>query len=166
MRAGLISSEQLAGVRIFAEAQERISADAIQDRTIRRTRTAKAIIDKLVGDCLEASRIALAQANVRTIEEIYATRENLILLSQDSDTQLIELEAFLMQNFYLHDSLRQTADRVRQWLGRLFETLCKSPERMPRYFQRFIPEQGLQRAVCDYIAGMTDRFCLKTLENM
>jgi len=35
---------------------------------------------------------------------------------------------------------------------------------MPGYFRRFIPDQGLQRTVCDYIAGMTDRFCLKLLE--
>jgi dGTP triphosphohydrolase len=34
---------------------------------------------------------------------------------------------------------------------------------MPRYFQGFIRQYGLQRAVCDYIAGMTDRYCLKTL---
>jgi len=88
------------------------------------------------------------------------------LLSQDSDAQLAELEKFLLNNFYLNETLLETAEKVRQWLGRLFETLCTSPERMPRYFQRFIDEQGLQRAVCDYIAGMTDRFCLKTLENM
>jgi dGTPase len=37
---------------------------------------------------------------------------------------------------------------------------------MPGYFQRFIPEQGLQRAVCDYIAGMTDGFALKTLKEI
>jgi len=166
MRADLIRSEQLKGVQIFAEAQERINAEAIRDRTIRRTRTAKAIIDKLVGDCLEASRIALAQANVKTVEDVYARAGNLILLSEDSDTQLAELEKFLLNNFYLNETLLETAEKVRQWLGRLFETLCTSPERMPRYFQRFIDEQGLQRAVCDYIAGMTDRFCLKMLENM
>jgi dGTPase len=166
MRAGLISSEQLKGVQIFAEAQGRINAEAINDRTIRRTRTAKAIIDKLVGDCLDASRISLAGANVATIEDIYARAGNLIVLSEDSDTQLAELEKFLMQNFYMHESLLETAGKVRQWLGQLFETLCKSPERMPRYFQRFIPEQGLQRAVCDYIAGMTDRFCLKMLNEI
>ena len=34
------------------------------------------------------------------------------------------------------------------------------------YFQRFIPQQGLQRAVCDYIAGMTDRFAYKMLEEI
>jgi dGTP triphosphohydrolase len=37
---------------------------------------------------------------------------------------------------------------------------------MPGYFQRFIPEQGLQRPVADYIAGMTDRFCLKMLDEI
>jgi dGTP triphosphohydrolase len=37
---------------------------------------------------------------------------------------------------------------------------------MPRYFQRFIPQHGLQRGVCDYIAGMTDGFCLKTLRQI
>ena len=35
---------------------------------------------------------------------------------------------------------------------------------MPTYFQRFIPQLGLHRAVTDYIAGMTDRFCLKMLQ--
>ncbi|UCC96601.1 MAG: deoxyguanosinetriphosphate triphosphohydrolase [Phycisphaerales bacterium] len=158
MRAGLIAGEQLKGVQIFAEAQDRINAEAIKDRTIRRTRTAKAIIDRLVGDCLDASRKILAETNVKTVEDACARAENLILLSAQSDAQLAELEGFLMKNFYLHESLLGTAEKVRQWLGELFETLCRSPERMPRYFQRFIPEQGLERAVCDYIAGMTDRF--------
>ncbi len=71
-----------------------------------------------------------------------------------------------MQNFYLHKTLAQTADKLKDWLKQLFEELCCKPELMPGYFQRFIPEQGLQRAVCDYVAGMTDRFALKTLEEI
>jgi dGTPase len=52
---------------------------------------------------------------------------------------------------------------VQGWLAELFERLCRRPDLMPGYFQRFIPQHGLQRAVCDYIAGMTDRYCLKLL---
>ena len=77
-----------------------------------------------------------------------------------------ELEKFLLTNFYLHQSLLSTSKEVEQWLKKLFEHLCKQPQLMPRYFQRFIKEQGLQRAVCDYIAGMTDRFCLKILKEI
>jgi dGTPase len=166
MRARLISSEQLKNVKIFADAQNRINVEAIKDYTIRRTRTAKAIIDKLVGDCLEASKKMLAQANPTTLEEIYAADTNLINLSPESDAELAELEKFLLHEFYLHESLLETTEKVEDWLRRLFEKLCKKPELMPGYFRGFISQQGLQRTVCDYIAGMTDRFCLKILEEI
>ncbi len=163
MRAGLISSEQLKNVEIFTEAQNRINAKAIKDRTVRRTRSAKAIIDKLVSDCIDASKRKLSEANVKTLSDIYTTSENLIVLSAQSNNKLVELEKFLLQNFYRHKSLAQTTDKVKNWLAQLFEKLCQKPELMPGYFQRFIPQEGLQRTVCDYIAGMTDRFCLKML---
>ena len=166
MRARLISTKQLQNVKIFAEAQNRINAGAIKDLTIRRTRTAKAIIDKLVGDCLEASKKNLAQANPEILEEIYAADTNLIALPPESDAELAELEKFLLQNFYLHKTLLQTTEKVKSWLGRLFDRLCREPELMPGYFQSFIPQQGLERTVCDYIAGMTDRFASKMLEEI
>jgi len=162
-RARLIGAKQLKSVRIFDEAQRRIDADAIRDRTIRRTRTAKAIIDRLVSDCLAASRKTLAETNPKTVDEVYASGENLIVLSGECDAELSELEEFLMQNFYLHETLVRTADEVKTGLGQIFKRLCREPDLMPGYFQRFIPRQGLQRVVCDYIAGMTDRFCLKML---
>jgi len=164
MRAGLIKSDQLKNVKIITEAQKRIHAEAIKDRTIRRTRTAKTIIDRLVSDCIEASKKALVGADVKMVGDVYAIEKNLIVLSAESEAELIELEKFLMQNFYMHKSLIETANKVRTWLKILFEKLCRNPELMPGYFQRFIPQYGLQRTVADYIAGMTDRFCLKLLD--
>ncbi|GAJ18130.1 unnamed protein product, partial [marine sediment metagenome] len=58
----------------------------------------------------------------------------------------------------------QIADKVKLWLERLFEKFCQEPKLMPAYFQQLIDQQSLQRTVCDYIAGMTDRFCLRMLE--
>jgi len=164
MRAGLISSEQLKNIEIFAEAESRIDAKAIKDGTIRRTRTAKTIIDKLVGDCIDTSKKTIAQANIKTVGDVYGKTENLIVLSGQSDAALAELEGFLLENFYRHKSLLQTMEKVEDWLSLLFKRLCQEPQLMPSYFQRFIQQQGLQRTVCDYIAGMTDRFCLKMLE--
>jgi len=164
MRAGVIDGEHLAGVRIFAEAQKRINAEKISDSTIKRTRTAKAIIDKLVSDCLAAGKRTLAETNIATVADVYGRSENLIVLSPESDAELAELERFLLKNFYLHPRVAEAAQKAADWLAQLFETLCQKPELMPGYFQRFIPEHGLQRTVCDYIAGMTDRFCLKMLD--
>ena len=164
MRAGLITPEQLKNIEIFTEAQSRLNADAIKDKTVRRTRTAKAIIDKLVSDCIGASKKAIAEGNIKTLDQVYQTSENLIVLSADSDAELVELEGFLLANFYQHKSLTQTADKVKNWLGQLFERLCQKPELMPGYFQRLAAKETLQRTVCDYIAGMTDRYCLNLLE--
>ncbi len=163
MRARLLKSESMGHIEIFMEAGRRIQVDAIEDWTIRRTRTAKAIIDALVGDCIETSRARIAAAGIRTAAEACARAENLISLSAESERKLVTLEDFLLQRFYHHESLVQTSQKVRGWLAELFERLCRQPDGMPGYFQRFIPAHGLERAVCDYIAGMTDRYCLKLL---
>jgi dGTPase len=166
MRADLIDAEQLKDIRLFQEAQKRAQADRIEDRIVRRTRSAKAIIDILVGDCIEQSNQVIRQAKIKTIEDVYSRRESLIVLSEESSGQLKELERFLLANFYQHPSLVSSGKKVEQWLTKLFEHLCNQPQLMPGYFQRFIEKQGLQRAVCDYIAGMTDRFCLKMVKEI
>jgi dGTPase len=166
MRAGLINADQLKDIRLFQDAQSRIQADKIEDKTVRRTRTAKTIIDKLVGECIEQTRIAIAEAGIKNLDDIYGSRVSLIVLPQKSVDELSELEHFLFDNFYRHPSLVSTAKEVERWLTKLFEHLCKRPELMPHYFQRFIEKQGLQRAVCDYIAGMTDRFTLNRASSL
>ncbi len=166
MRAGIIESEQLKSVEIFTEAQSRLNIKAIEDKIILRTRTAKAIIDKLVSDCIDTSKEKIAKANIKTVEDVYAKSENMISLSAQSEAKLAELEKFLSANFYRHKSLLQTSDKVKEWLGQLFERLCQQPNLMPGYFRRLAEKEGLERTVCDYIAGMTDRFCLKTLEEI
>jgi len=187
LRAGLIRTEQLKNVRIFTQAQRQVEARAIKNSAVRRTPAAgldplqgnalaaKAIIDKLVSDCIEAGKKGLrlssaecpiAKARVKSLNDVYAGGENLIVLSEQNEAALAELERFLLKNFYQHKSLLRTAGQVRSWLGQLFEKLCDKPELMPGYFQRLISKEGLQRTVTDYIAGMTDRFCLKMLDEI
>lgn len=166
LRAGLINAEGLKNIEIFVEAQRRAKADAIKDQTIRRTRTAKAIIDTLVSDCIETSRHSIAEAHIAAVSDVCSRSENLIVLSAQGGPKLLELEKFLLENFYQHTSLIQTSAKVKDWLGQLFTSLCRKPQLMPGYFQGFIKERGLQRVVCDYIAGMTDRFCLKMLDEI
>jgi len=166
LRAGVIDEQLLKSVEIYNEAQSRVHADAIVDSSVRSTRTAKTIIDTLVSDCINTSRKAIGNANIKTVDEVCSKSENLILVSLEYDAKLVELENFLMQHFYLHKTVIQTADEIRDWLERLFQTLCERPVLMPVYFQHLAETQSVQRAVCDYIAGMTDRFCLKMLEKI
>jgi dGTPase len=164
LRAALIKSEQFETVEIFKQAQSRIHAAAIKDLVVRRTRTAKTIIDQLVGDCIEASKEMIQRAHIRKPQDAYKIGEDIITLSSDGQAKLVQLEKLLLDSFYHHPSLLETIKKVKDWLGSLFGGLCGKPDLMPGYFRNFIQTEGLERAVCDYIAGMTDRYCLKMLE--
>jgi len=163
LRARLIEGNQMRHVQIYVEATRKVGVERIPDWTIRRTRTAKTITDRLVSDCIDHSRRQIAEAGIQTAYEACNRAEDLVSLSPESDRLLAELERFLHANFYHHEKLLAAAQRTRGWLTELFEQLCRDPHRMPSYFRDFIPEHGLHRVVCDYIAGMTDRYCLKLL---
>ena len=165
MRAGIIGSEKLQNVELFAEAQKQICAERIEDAATRRTRTAKRIIDILVSDCVEAGKKAIATANVKSVEDVYRHNENLIVLSGQKEAELEQLEEFLLENFYQDTLVIQMADRIKEGLGQLFGKYCQNPDLMPMYFQKMVEQEKLQRTVCDYIAGMTDRFCLKMVNS-
>jgi len=163
MRARLIDGNQMRDLDLYAEAAHRVGVEHIPDWTIRRTRVAKTITDRLVSDCIDTSRENIAKAAIQTAYDACHRAEDLIALSPERDRQLTDLEQFLLRNFYLHETLVEAAAKARGWLTELFEQLCRDPGRMPGYFRGFIPDWGLERAVCDYIAGMTDRYCLKLL---
>ncbi len=161
MKAGLLDREAMRETGLFADAEERIGADKLDDWTVRRTRTAKAIMDVLVSDCISTSSEIIGRAGPADVGDVYDSAENLIAFSAKCDGELAELEKKLLDDFYHSEKLKATAVKVGQWITELFERLCNGSELMPGYFRRFISEHGLERAVCDYVAGMTDGYCLK-----
>jgi len=165
LRSKLINEDQLKEVVLFRQAREKIGADNIQDYTLRRISTAKTVIDILVSDAIEASRAAIEDSKVQTPQDVYGYPKRLIVVSDTADENLRQLEEFLMENMYLSSTLRQMAKQIDQWLSELFSKIVKKPDIMPPYFRKFIPDEGLERIVCDYIAGMTDRFCRSTLND-
>jgi dGTPase len=165
-RARLIRSEDLRHIPLVVEAEKAVGVQAMDDPTIWRIRTSKAIINQLVSDCIHTSQQHLARALIKNVGDVTSREDSLITLSETGEQALKKLEDFLLEHFYLHESLLKTAQKVQEYLGRLFSKLCQDPARMPGYFQGFIPDQGLHRVVTDYIAGMTDRFCLKVMEEL
>ena len=166
LRAGLINEAGLKDVKLFADAQAKIGARAITDGAVRNTRTAKSIIDMLVSDCLHTSKASIMSADVKLPSDVYQAKGKLIELSDAARTDLGRLEEFLFENMYMHELLQTINRDVAEWLTRVFAKFCAGPELMPRYFQKLVSTEGLQRTVCDYIAGMTDWYCLSMLEEI
>jgi dGTPase len=166
MRARLIEPSQLEALALYDAATKRIDADRLEDSFIRRTRTAKAIIDILVSDLILASKRAIENAEVRTIADVCGRPENLVVLSARLEADLTAFGKFMYENVYMHDELLAAAKKTEERLSVLFAGLCRKPDLMPQYYVKLAAASGLERTVCDYIAGMTDRFCLAMLDKV
>ena len=166
LRSRLLDESQLEHLTLYSRACEKAQIDGIADFVLRRTRLTKTMLDILTSDAIETSKANLASANIQTLEQIYCHPTALIGISENADAALRQLEQFLMQKMYLNPALAETTQKTRQWLTTLFEYLCARPEKMPHYYQQMIDAEGLQRVVCDYISGMTDRYCLKQIESI
>ena len=166
LRSALICADNLMSLSIFANAADRISASAIVERSIRATRTTKAIIDILVSDCIATSGKTIAKVNIKSPNDAYNHSGRLITISPDAQEHLKSLEAFLVENLYNNKALLAAQRDIAKWLNQVFDKLCASSDLMPDFYQRLIPAEGLQRTACDYLAGTTDRFCLSILDEI
>jgi dGTPase len=166
MRAGLIVAELIDDLQIVADAQKQIDISSIEDQSMIRTRTAKAIIDILASDCIEASRKALAESRLKSVDEVYNHKGSLIVISDKAQVKLQELEKFLFENLYRNNAVTEGTEEIQAGVERLFDRLISRPEMMPLFYQRLVEKEGLHRTACDYIGGMTDRFCLKMIDEI
>ncbi len=71
-----------------------------------------------------------------------------------------ELKEFLLRNMYRHWRVVRMGDKAGRILRDLFESYVGEPRQLPPHFQEQIERDGVERVVCDYIAGMTDRFAV------
>ena len=164
LRAGIIKAEQLEQIEIYNIAEEAINARAIKDTFIKRTRTAKAIIEILVSDCIETSAGAIDSAQIESVDQVTSNARDLVSISPENDKRLSQLEGFLLRDFYMNPEIKKNVEKIELSLENLFTRLCGNRNLMPRYFVQLAEKYGTERIVCDYIAGMTDRYCLKLLE--
>ncbi len=160
IRARLIEYDQVQELDVFDRINAHCRLERIEDFVVRRTRLAKGILDLLAIDAIETSRTALTDAGVTTWQQATSHDAALVCLSEPAQRQLRQLESFLLNRMYHHPELQTAAQQTQRRLETLFEALCRQPDPMPSYYRRLIETEGLQRAVCDYIAGMTDRFCI------
>ncbi len=160
IRARLIEYDQVQELDVFDRVNAHCRLDRIEDFVVRRTRLAKGILDLLAIDAIETSRTVLTEAGITTWQQACRHDAALVRLSEPAERQLCQLESFLLNGMYHHPELHAAAGQAKRWLEKLFAALIRQPEHMPGYYRRLIDTESLQRTVCDYIAGMTDRFCV------
>lgn len=160
LRSGLITLEQLGGVELFARHQHLtqglypgLSGRRLINETVRR------MINTLVMDLVEQTRRHIDEHRPDSID---AVREAppLAAFSPLVRLESLELKRFLFQNLYRHYRVERMSNKARRLIRELFEAFTQNPGLLPPEYQQRA-QSSLERSVCDYIAGMTDRYAMR-----
>lgn len=115
--------------------------------------TLDAIVDALIADAAgESDRGRLAAG--KGGEPGTGVR-----FSGETEARLQELEQFLLERVYRHPEVAAMDGEGATMIRELFAVYGSDPRQMPERFAQRLDEQGAERVACDYIAGMTDRYC-------
>jgi len=124
------------------------------------------IIDNEVRDLVAASSKSIAESGVQSTDEVRRQPAALIRYSDELAEANRALRKFLYQNVYYHPRVAEVNRRACEMLRRVFEAYLVDPDRLGDGATRRIEKEGLHRTVCDYVAGMTDRYLMEECERI
>lgn len=167
LRSGLLEDEQLMEVDLWHDCAVKIRKKFPQMTCENKRRLAiRMMIDLLVADLVTASDLRIHQKRIRNLRDIQKNKSLIIGFSDKIRKSQGGLKKFLRQNLYTHHYVVRMTQKGQRLIRRLFEGYLENPLQLPPDIQRHIKKNGLQRTICDYIAGMTDRFAMDEYRRM
>jgi dGTPase len=99
--------------------------------------------------------------NTLVCDMVQSSRETgTICLSPQVETALLDLRSFMFERVYRNPVAKGEESKAQEMLMRLYEYYIAHPEALPEDFQPQLSFDGMERTVCDYIAGMTDKYAV------
>ncbi len=160
LRARLITPADLDGLELWERLKHSVGWDGQDFNDLWRHRLIRRLIGIEVTDVINATEERITAAEVNSTEDVQLLDHNLIGFSEAQKQINRGLKNFLYNCMYRHTHVIRMQVKADRLLGELFGAYVTEPGQLPRSAQQRIELDGLQRAVCDYIAGMTDRFAL------
>jgi dGTPase len=166
--SGLLSETHLAkNVRVWAQAARAVKkAHGKLPDECRRYFTIRTIIDLQIRDVVETSEQLIEKAGVKSADDARRFSKPLIQYSSARRQLNRELRQYLYKNLYYNPVVHQPNLRAVKMLEQLFKYFLAHPKEIGDSSQRRLQQTGLHRAVCDYLAGMTDRYVMLEWERL
>jgi dGTPase len=157
----LSEKDLIRNVRVFARAARLVKKEFgdLADES-RRYFIIRTIIDMQIHDVVENSERLIQAARVDSADGVRRFPKALIQHSPARRGLNLELRDYLYKNLYYNPIVHQPNLRAVKMLEELFNYFLKHPKEIGGRSQKRVKKIGLHRAVCDYLAGMTDRYVM------
>jgi dGTPase len=167
LKAGYLEQKALMGIDLWAETYARVAdkyPSLPEERQI--LQTISHLIGFLILDMVDQTRSNISAADVHSLQEVRECGSNLVKFSAGTAARNRDLKRFLYKNLYRHYKVERMRIKAERFLTMLFENYLQNPTLLPNSYQDKYELYGRERVVCDYIAGMTDRYALDEYKRM
>jgi dGTPase len=132
----------------------------------RRHQIVRMMINFEVSDLIAETNKKVQKYQIKNIEDVKNAGENIISFSGSTNKLNSQLKMFLFDKMYRHYRMIRMADKARRIVTQLFEVYLSNSDQLPPSFSSKIKEENKMQLVCDYVAGMTDRFALQEYKKL
>ena len=120
----------------------------------------RALINMQVTDLIGTTEATVARMKLKSYRDIKKRNTKIIMFSPAMQEYRRPLRELLMEKLYHHYRVIRMADKAKRFIKELFQVYMSRPEALNDSIQERVAREGARRAICDYIAGMTDRKAL------
>src|SRR5262249_45443032 len=120
----------------------------------------RCIIDLQVKDVVTTTEARIAKTGVSTADDVRRQPKSLVRFSEERRKLNLELTRFLYENLYYNPEVNRPHIRARQILEELFNFYLAHHSAVGSQARKRARRDGWPRAICDYLAGMTDRYAI------
>ena len=161
LRSGMITTQMLGGIALWEILVHTFNWQGPILQEMERHRMIRHLMGLMVTDMLQATDSRLKESRAKSAQEIQELSYNVIGYSEDMQHRNRELKDFLYTNLYRHYRVMRMQVKAERTITDLFKAYHAEPLTLPEHVQAWIPARGLERTICDYIAGMTDRYAIE-----
>jgi dGTPase len=160
LRSGLLRLPDLAALDLWQFVRASVGWEAEPWDDLLRHRMIRRLIGLEVRDLVETTSRRIDESGARSPADLQRLDHNVIGFSQAMAARNRQQKDFLYQNMYRHYRVVRMQVKAEKIVGDLFEAYTAEPAQLPAEVQARADGDEVYRVVCDYIAGMTDRFAL------
>jgi len=161
LRSGMITPDDLSGISLWEVINESVGrrrTDTLDE--LSRHRLIRRLINIEITDLTQSIDRMIRRSGIRNVEELQKLPYNVVGFSEDMHRRNRELKDFLYANLYNHYRVVRMAVKAERIIDSMFNAFIEEPAILPDSFQLMIDDKGLEKTVCYYIAGMTDRYAI------
>ncbi len=167
LKAGHIKLSELAEVELWQETYKHVGQkypSLEEERHIHQT--ISHLIGRLIHDVVNTTLANIANHGIDSSSQVRLHSARLVAFSGEIDQKNRQLKLFLFKNLYRHHKVERMRVKAERFLKMIFESYCTNPTLLPRSYRERFELYGKERVICDFLAGMTDRYALEEYQKL